>query len=530
LTETPTAMLDLRMLVPPRRGLVLLLLTVVAALATWAAFPPLELTGLAWVAPALLMLVLSQVPPRRGFLYGWLFGAIFMGGIASFVAPYGALPWVLLAGVMGLFYGLFGLAAAAVRMAPPLARAPALAGAWFLVEFLRGHVGSLSLTFGDLAYSQAVNLPLIQPASLCGHYGVSFLMALLSAGVSCLLVALLPLTWLRPADGAAVNSLRRFNRDAGRVALLCFALVIAVYAWGRFAGEAGGKRLQQAASPPGVRVAVAQAEGAPLLGGGGTDAVFDEYARLSAGQPADLIVWPETAIATPLNLNPTRQQQVAELARKTHAHLLVGAIETERGRIYNSAYFIRPDGVAAGTYRKMDLVMFGEYVPGRQRFPFLKRYPIRPFDFTAGRERVLFKAPGYALAPLICFEGISPQQTREVCRLGAQLVVIMTSDAWAQGPNEVRIHSAAGAFRAIEARKYVVRAASIGRSAIYDPYGNTLAEVPCHTNGAAVATVRPLGGLSVYHFWGDWPLAALCVLAFAAGLLRARRGTYAVAV
>jgi apolipoprotein N-acyltransferase len=275
---------------------------------------------------------------------------------------------------------------------------------------------------------------------------------------------------------------------------------------------------------------VAQAEGAPLPGGRHSDAIFGEYVRLSTQHPADLIVWPETAINAPLNLDPLRQQQLAELARKQNAHLLIGAGESERGRTYNSAYFIKPDGSIAGTYRKMDLVMFGEYVPGRQRFPFLKRYPIRPFDYTSGGGRVLFKAQDYTLSPLICFEAIFPAQTREVCRLGAQLVVIITSDAWAKDPNEVRIHSAVGPFRAIEARKYVVRAASIGRSAIYDPYGNTLAEVPFHENGVASAIVRPLGGLSTYHFWGDWPLAALSVLLFIVGLLRARRGSFAVAI
>ena len=52
------------------------------------------------------------------------------------------------------------------------------------MEFLRGHVGSLSLTFGDLAYSQHEQLGLIQAASVVGHYGVGFLMALLQAGVA----------------------------------------------------------------------------------------------------------------------------------------------------------------------------------------------------------------------------------------------------------------------------------------------------------------------------------------------------------
>ncbi|MCE5241322.1 apolipoprotein N-acyltransferase [bacterium] len=529
MTEAPVETLDLRQLVPPGRWVVLLLLTVVSGFATWAAFPPYELSGLAWVAPALLMLALSQVPPRQGFLLGWLYGTILMGGIVSFVAPYGALPWSALALAMGLFYGLFGLVGSALRTTPPLCRAVALAAAWYLVEFLRGHCGSLSLTFGDLAYSQSANLPFVQLASLCGHYGLSFTMALLSAGVSCMLSAMLPLTWLRPAVAgqAGAASLKRFNRDAGRVALACFLLMIVLYTWGRFTAEMGRTRCAEATAPPPVRVAVVQGEATTTAADRAEDTV-DRYVRLSEGQPADLIVWPETAIVGPLNRFPFRQRQVGELARRKQAHMLIGAQERERDRIYNSAYFIRPDGAIAGTYRKMDLVMFGEYVPGRERFPFLKRYPIRPFDFTAGRMRALFAAPEYTLSPLICFEGIFPEQTRRICRLGAQLVVIITSDAWAIGDNEVRIHSAVGPFRAVEARKYLVRAASIGRSAIYDPYGNALAEVPCYQNGVATAVVRRVDALSVYHFWGDWPLLVVSLVALAYALSQAKRGTFII--
>jgi apolipoprotein N-acyltransferase len=211
-----------------------------------------------------------------------------------------------------------------------------------------------------------------------------------------------------------------------------------------------------------------------------------------------------------------------------HADMVVGAAESRLPHTFNSAYFFRSDGAVAGTYRKMDLVMFGEYVPGRRRFPFLKRYPIRPFDFTAGRERELFAADACPLAPLICFEGIFPAPTRQVCRMGAQLIVIITSDVWSRGSNEVELHSPTAAFRAIEARKCLVRAASVGESAVYDPYGRTLASVPPWQNGVAAATVAPLGGLSFYHRYGDWPLLGASVVLLLAGLVKARRGSFVV--
>lgn len=516
--------LDLQTLVPPGRRFVLPAMTILAALATLAAFAPLEYRGLAWVAPALLMLVLSQTRPASGFRHGWAFGTILMVGLISFARTYGLLPWLLLALLMGLFYGLFGLAASALRTTAPGYRVPALAAAWTLGEFLRGHVGSLSLTFGDLAYAlhRFDDLPFIQIASLFGPYGVSFLMALLSAGLSCLLLAMLPVTWLRPPD------FRRFNRDAGRVALLCFGLVLASYVWGRYTMGVGQANLSLALAHQPVRVVAVQAEGAVARRRGEASAV-DDYTRMSMAQPADLIVWPETAINLPLNLAHGQRRALADLARRMNAHLLVGAGECRVPCTFNSAYFFRPDGTLVGTYRKMDLVMFGEYVPGRKCFPFLKRYPIRSSDYIAGSERVVFTARnGYTLSPLICFEGIFPDQTREVARLGAQLIVIITSDVWARGSNEVGVHSPLSVFRAIEARKYLVRAASVGVSAVYDPYGHALASVPAWQDGVAAATVTPLSGLSFYHRYGDWPLLAASLALLLAGLLRARRGSFIV--
>jgi apolipoprotein N-acyltransferase len=513
--------LDLRTLVPPGRRYVLLGLTIVSALTTLAAFPPLSLPGLAWVAPILLMLALSQLSPRAGFWHGWLYGAIFMGGIVGFAREFGLVPWIVSTAVMGLCYGLFGLAAAAVRTAHPFYRVPALAAAWALAEMLRGNCRPLALTFGDLALAlhRPDDLPFAQLASLLGHYGVGFLMALVSAGLSTVLLAMLPMTWLRPPD------FRRFNRDAGRMAVISLLLVIGVYAWGRYTLAAGQRTTAAALTRQSLRTTVVQAE-AETLRARGSAAVFADYRDLTLTSPADLVVWPETAITAPLNISLRRQSEVGELARRMNAHMLIGAGEACPPCTFNSAYFFRPDGSLVGTYRKIDLVIFGEYVPCRKQFPFLKHYPIRPFDFTAGDEYKLFDAAGCRLAPLICYEGTFPGPARRLCLMGAQLIVIITSDTWARGTNEVEIHSPTALFRAIESRRFLVRAASAGQSAIYDPYGNLLAEVPPWRNGLAAATVAPVDGLSTYHRFGDWPLLLGALALLGAGLLRARRGSF----
>lgn len=505
---------------PPGRKYVLLGFTVAAGLIGCAAFPPFDIGGLGWLALIPLVIVLGQVGPREGFWQGWLFGAIFMGGTMVYISKYGLLPWLVLAALLGLFYGLFGIVASLLRHASPFRRVPALAAAWMLVEFLRGHCGSLSLTFSDLAYSQHAQLGLIQAASYVGHYGLSFLMALLGAGVGTVVLAMLPQTWWRPGDP------RLYNRDAGRAAVLCFMLTFVVFFSGEAVVRLGSADIKTRAEKSGVTAAAVQAEGA-ILGRGAhltSEAALNLYlAQSRATADADLIVWPETAVLTPPSLDPTTAGKLSQLARDQKANLLIGVNENDKGRICNSAFFYRPDGEHAGTYRKIDLVMFGEYVPYRDRVSFFSRYPIRNFDYCRGESRMVFRTDRYSFSPLICFEGIFPDQTREVSRLGAEVIVVITSDAWAGDSFELVQHSNTAVFRAIESRKYFIRAATNGLSAIYDPYGTILAEVPYYKNGVAAAKILPQPKLSLYHQLGDWPLLSLSLVMLLAGLMEARR-------
>lgn len=504
---------------PPNRKYVLLGFTVLAGLLGCAAFPPVGFGALGWLALIPLIIVLGQVDPREGFWHGWLFGTIFMGGNMAYVSKYGLAPWLVLAAIMGMFFGVFGVLAATLRHASPLRRVPALAATWYLLELLRGHCGSFSLTFGDLGYSQTAQLGLIQIASAVGHYGVGFLMALLGAGVGTTFVALLPQTWWRPGDP------RLFNRDAGRMAVLCFFLVFVVFFGGEAVVRSGSEALKKQADQTGVKVAAVQAEGA-YLGRGvrmTSQQALDLYlaqSRLATG--ADLIVWPETAVLTPLSLDPSSAGKISQLALDQKSNLLIGVNESDQGRTCNSAFFYTPDGQHTGTYRKMDLVMFGEYVPLRDKISFFKRYPIRNFDYCRGDGRMIFHTARYSFSPLICFEGIFPDQTRQVARLGADVIVLITSDAWAANSFELVQHSDAELFRSIESRKYVIRAATNGLSAIYDPYGTIIAQVPFYQNGIATANILPQQGLSLYDQLGDAPLLLLSLALLLVGLLEAR--------
>ncbi len=503
---------------------VVTVLAVLSALLMFLAFPPAEINALAWVGLLPLIIGLSQLRPAQGFLVGWVFGILFMAGISMFIGQFGLFPLAIAAIAYGLFYGLFGLVVAVLAPARsvPL-RVLGIAAAWTLLELARGHVGPLSYTFGHLGYTQHAMLPVLQLASIVGVYGVGFLTVLANAGLATLLLGFLPDGWYRPAERA------EFNRAAGRTMLAVYVLVFVTYVWGALVINVAPEPSESA---QGLRAAAVQANislDIPARPGAVMDAI-DAYAEMSedVGGDVELIVWPEAAVGFDLNMDPPTQQKISELARSCDAHMLIGALEWEGDERYNSVYLVSPEGEYLGTYRKIDLVMYGEYVPMRGRWKWLERYPIRGKDFSPGKERKLFDIGGLKVAPLICFEAIFPGPAREVTALGADVIAILNSDAWAQRSAELMHNSYTAPLRAAEARRFVIRAASTGISGIYDPYGRPLSDVPTNAAGVASAEVYGRQELSTYHRYGDAPLLCICVVGLLLAMIAARRDSRGV--
>jgi|LSQX01.3.fsa_nt_gb apolipoprotein N-acyltransferase len=493
--------------------IVLLALSLASAILIFLAFPPADIGALAWIGLVPLLLALSQAHPIQGLLLGWLFGAVMMAGVSHFLGLFGLLPLIASAVVFGLYYGLFGLLTASLSPLRSLPlRAGAIAAAWTLAEMARANAGPLAYPFGQLAYSQHQMPPILQFASLTGAYGVSFLIALTNTGLATLLLAFFPASaWYQP-DSDRV----RFVRASARAMLAVYSVVFITYIWGGLVLHSAGKQAQD--DRP-LQVAAVQAD-EPIsttrsaASEQAFEALLDRYVTLSQklSDTADLVVWPETAVGLDLSSHEASRAKISQLARDVGAHMLIGALEYEDDALYNSAFLVSPEGEFLQTYRKIDLVMFGEYVPLRGRLSLLERYPIRGKDFSRGSERSIMEISGTRVGPLICFEAIFPEPAREICQKGAEIIAVLNSDAWAEGTAELLHNSYTAPLRAVEARRFMVRAASTGISAVYDPYGRLIAEVAPHAAGIAMAPVYPRQDLSTYHRWGDGPLLTICLL------------------
>jgi len=511
----------------PTSRIVLVAGAVLSAVLLFISFPPAEMATVAWVALIPLFYVLGEVRvPWEGSVLGLIYGMVFFGLFFYYIAQYGVLPLVLLALFQGLFFAVFGwLAVYLQTVRSLLLRAAALAAAWVLVEYIRSHIGALAVNFGDIAYSQYKMLSLLQIASVLGSGAVTLIIVFANA----LLAAALVQHHLEKPE-----TRRSARPEISKPVLIGLALVLVFILGGAVViqiGSFAAASIRKIAAGKPLQTIVVQGNVAIQHPATREDA---ERCRLTyvsmTRKPSeretlpDLIVWPETSLPVVLNESPQYLNEVKQVAEQTGAYLLMGALEAAHGQVHNSAYLFSGEGKLLDTYRKVDLVMFGEYVPNLGPLNRLvSHYPIRSQDIVPGAERNLLQVYEVPLGNLICWEAIFAGPNRQLCRKGAQLLVHITSDSWAAYSPELRQHGAIASLRAVESRRYVVRAATMGPSAIINPYGRRIAQVKPGEEGQRIAKVYPLSRLSIYHRIGDLPLLTICVILWVAAMFVRRQ-------
>ena len=528
----------------------------------WAVLPPLNLWMLAWVAPLgwLLLARDAQLPGRRPYTVLWLAGAAhWLALLQSVRMPHWTLyfGWIALslylACYVPVFVGLVRVAVHRLRISLVIA-APVV---WVGLELARGHLIT-GFSIGLLGHTQVRWSALIQMADTFGAYGVSFMVMLVAACVA------RALPWPFAVAGAQ-------GQQAGRGTTALWPAIPAVLVVLVAAGY-GYYRLNEAAqqtSSRSLRVGLVQ---------GTIDVRFDhdpqremrtfrQYHRLTleaqqADPDIDLFVWPESSFALP---DPSEQYTLPEtLADETitlppgfasqlnaeefedqvrsMAHyytggrreilrqindggaktqMLVGTqtvrFGADRPRHYNSAILLDPEGEVVGRYAKVHAVMFGEYIPLGDVFPWIYQVAPLSYGLTRGSGPHAFEVDGMRVSPSICFESTVPHLIRRhVARLHEvgtppDVLVNLTNDGWFWGSNILDLHFTCAVFRAIENRRPVAIAANTGLSGHIDGSGIVRATLPRRTEGVIVADVRPDGRWGLYQQWGDL-VAALCLV------------------
>ncbi len=147
--------------------------------------------------------------------------------------------------------------------------------------------------------------------------------------------------------------------------------------------------------------------------------------------------------------------------------------------------------------------------------PWLERYGIRDVDVLPGESHNLIASEIGRIGVSICFESLFPAVSAQETRNGAKALVIITNDAWFKRTQAARHHMMMARLRAVENRRYVVRAAATGISAIIDPSGRVVGELPIYRRGILTGRIASLDGLTPYARFGDWFVAACGAIALA---------------
>ena len=498
------------------------LLALISGLCLALSFPRYGSPAFAWIALVPLLIAVSGWRGRPGILAGQRPSRAFaLGLVAGVVSFIGTLYWT--GTVVATFGGLATPVAlfAMVLLALYLALYPAFTAlipslvirrigarglfvapaAWVGTEFLRG------VLFGGfpwipLGNSQVEVLPVAQLASVLGVYGLSALVAVINTAIAAALLG---------------RGRTRALSIAGAVLLL-----VTVAGWGTLRIRDGS--LTRQGTPLRVGLIQGNVAQADKWQAGEARRIFTTYVAMTRDavkRGAEYVLWPESS--TPFMFEEDLQGGAAlrDLAREVRVPILFGSDQIERGstpRMYNAAFLLTPDGNTAAVYRKIHLVPFGEYIPGRQLLYFVSPLVESLAEFAPGTASVMLPVGGHLTSTSICYEVVYPSLVRDAVEQGSELLTTITNDAWYGQSSAPYQHFAMASMRAIEQGRYLARAANTGISGIVDPYGRVVERSAIFEQAALVNEVRLLTARTIYSRTGD-VVAYLALALTAAALL-----------
>jgi apolipoprotein N-acyltransferase len=235
--------------------------------------------------------------------------------------------------------------------------------------------------------------------------------------------------------------------------------------------------------------------------------LFDRYKHMSSHCGKGLCIWTESALPTYLRQESLLLTQLRELSRKEQLDMVVGSMDKDaKGKPYNSAFGITSDGtVLPSIYHKRYLVPFGEYMPGFVKYlpEFVQKLTNTPAGggFASGDKSVVLSFTEGKVAPLICFECMSPELVSESVREGGELIVNISDLAWFHDSICGDQMIAFSTLRAVENGRYVVFAANSGPSAIISPSGKILSSTRAVSQKVMEGKVEFENGRTPFTFW-----------------------------
>ena len=182
------------------------------------------------------------------------------------------------------------------------------------------------------------------------------------------------------------------------------------------------------------------------------------------------------------------QSGMCKLAKEYDIHITTGIVEKAGKSLFNSAILVGPNGYI-GHYRKQYLPNFG---------PFEEK-----LFFGEGNQTPVFDTPFGKIGIQICYDIFFPNTSMGLAHNGADLILNLSASPTTSRPLFHRVLPA----RAIETTCFYCYVNNVGtqgsltfagESAIIDPRGKTIAEIPAFDEGVVVCKV-PLDEIASYR-------------------------------
>ena len=516
----------------------------------WLSFPPVGAWWLAWFAPApLIWLVLApRLPARRPYWQLYWAGLIYWLATFYFIPiPHPALwaAWI----VLGLYLAVYipmlvGISRVLVKrfQLPALLFVPVV---WTGLEWCRGHFAT-GHSFACLSHTQYLQPILIQTADIFGAYTVTFAIAMFSVGIGFV-------SWTMGrsllGEGSGLWEIGKATVTFNLIGALCVMAAVLLYGQTRLSEPIKLK------SDSVAKIGLIQTSHDVVFGPLTTEQdkqQADNKRRLThqarqQWDDLDLIVWPESAFVPFTDLVSDYDEQVTVEAVadartqfwsdmtgypsqfSSPVPMLTGGQTSDpvADENFNSAFLISTDGKIAKRYFKNHLVMFGEYIPLTQAFPFFESLaPMKSLTFGTKFENI--NVNGVNLAPNICFESTVPhfvrRQLNQLAEQGDEpdAMVNLTNDGWFFGTSCLDLHLACNIMRAVEMRKPHLIASNTGISANIDTCGRLIQAGPKRDEAVIRVEVKPIARASFYRSYGEViPIgfAVVCGLTALVGLM-----------
>ena len=263
-----------------------------------------------------------------------------------------------------------------------------------------------------------------------------------------------------------------------------------------------------------------------------------------------LVVWPETAVYSGNGFDEMNMKNnffllplFAFLQRHPHLNLFTG-IESYRlfnekisnvarpidgtsnfFEVYNGSVLMDSSG-ALSYYHKSMLVPGVETLPRFLLFlaPVFEKFGGTGAGYAGQKDRTPVQTTkDYIIAPSICYESIYGEYMSRYISNGANIIAIITNDAWWGNTPGHKHHQLYAKLRAIENRKWVVRSANTGISCFIDPTGNVYQPQPW-AKEAAIKMNVPINNKETFFVrFGDLiskAALAICILLLSVALVR----------